>query len=100
MAEHGIEKQKRLFLGEVVSDKMGKTIVVKVARTLVDKSFHKVVHREKKYKVHDEQEQAQVGDIIEFYEGRPKSKTKYMYLERVVGSSNKRKAEGAEQVSL
>ncbi len=100
MAEHGMEKQKRLFLGEVVSDKMGKTIVVKVARTLMDPRFHKVVHREKKYKVHDELEQAQVGDIVEFYEGRPQSKTKYMYLERIVGSSNKRVAADIEQVGI
>lgn len=88
MAENGIEKQKRLFLGEVVSDKMGKTIVVKVARTLEDSRSHKVVHWEKKYKVHDELEQANVGDIVEFFEGRPKSKTKYMYLGRIVRAGN------------
>jgi small subunit ribosomal protein S17 len=100
MAENGIEKQKRLFLGEVVSDKMGKTIVVQVVRTLKDARFHKIVHCEKKYKVHDEQEQATVGDIVEFYEGRPKSKTKYMYLARIVGKANKFIAADTEQVTL
>jgi len=100
MAENGMEKQKRLFLGEVVSDKMDKTIVVKVVRTLMDSRFHKVVHREKKYKVHDELEQASAGDIVEFYEGRPKSKMKCMYLERIVSANKKRVAADAEQVVI
>lgn len=100
MAENGMEKQKRLLQGEVVSDKMGKTIVVKVVRTITDSRFHKIVHREKKYKVHDELEQAVVGDIVEFYEGRPKSKTKYMYLERIIGGSNRLGAADKERVEL
>lgn len=75
---------KRLFEGEVVSDKMDKTIVVKVVRTKKHPHFGKVLKFEKKYKVHDEQEQAHVGDVVEFQEGRPLSKTKHMYLTRIV----------------
>lgn len=81
------EVAKRLYTGEVVSDKMEKTIVVAVIRTFKDKRFHKVLHATKKYKVHDENGQAKVGDTVEFFEGRPLSKTKYMYLARVVKSS-------------
>lgn len=77
-------KAKQLYIGEVVSDKMNKTVVVKVSRTYTDETFHKVMRSSKKYKVHDENEQAKIGDKVEFFEGRPVSKTKYMYLSRVV----------------
>jgi small subunit ribosomal protein S17 len=81
-----IEKntEKRLLIGEVVSDKMDKTIVVKVERTYIHPRLKKVMRTAKKYKVHDEQEQAQVGDQVAIYEGRPVSKTKYMYLANIV----------------
>ena len=78
-----IKKQKRL-VGEVVSDRMDKTITVKVVRTFTEPELKKVVRKSKKYKVHDENGIAQIGDIVEIYEGKPKSKTKYMYLEKVV----------------
>jgi len=78
--------KKRTFIGEVVSDKMEKTVVVKVEDTYTHPQFHKILHRTKKYKVHDEQGIAQTGDIIEFYEGKPASKTKFMYISRVVRS--------------
>ncbi len=75
---------KRLLRGIVVSDKMDKTVVVQVDRTFKHKLLHKVVRRTKKYKVHDPQQEAATGDVVEFFEGRPVSKTKYMYLSRVV----------------
>ncbi len=77
-------KSKQLYVGEVVSNKMNKTIVVETIRTFTHPQFFKTVRTAKKYKVHDENELAQVGDKVEFYEGRPVSKTKYMYLARVV----------------
>ncbi|MBX9639280.1 MAG: 30S ribosomal protein S17 [Mycobacteriaceae bacterium] len=78
--------KKTLYRGVVVSDGMDKTIVVEHERTYSDERVHKVMRTVKKYKVHDENEQASVGDVVEFYEGRPASKTKYMYLARVVKS--------------
>ncbi len=80
------KKSRQIFIGEVVSDKMEKTIVVKTERTFKHPRFHKVLRRTKKYKVHDEAGEAKMGDIIEFYEGRPVSKTKYMYFTRVIKS--------------
>jgi len=77
-------KDKKLFVGEVVSDKMDKTIVVKYVRAFKHKKFHKIVHVSKKYKVHDAKEEARIGDKVEFYEGAPLSKTKCMYLHRVI----------------
>jgi small subunit ribosomal protein S17 len=75
---------KRVLLGEVISDKMNKTVVVKTVRIIQDPKFHKVLKRVKKYLVHDEQGVARSGDIVEIYEGKPKSKLKYMYLSKVV----------------
>lgn len=78
------QNKSQLYVGEVISDKMDKTVVVKVTRTYTDETFHKVLRSSKKYKVHDEKEQAKIGDLIEFYEGKPVSKTKYMYFSRVL----------------
>jgi len=79
-------KIKHTLTGEVISDKMNKTIVVKVTRAVPHSLLHKVLHVAKKYKVHDETQQAKVGDIVEIYSGKPTSKTKYMYLSRVIRS--------------
>ena len=79
-----METKKKLMLGEVVSDKMDKTIVVRYERSFKHKKFNKIVKKTTKYKVHDEQSLAQIGDTVEFYIGAPKSKTKFMYLHRVV----------------
>lgn len=81
------QKPKCTFIGVVVSDKMDKTIVVKYERAFKHDEFTKTMRSIKKYKVHDEDEQAQVGDLVEFYEGRPVSKTKYMYLARIIKSA-------------
>lgn len=87
MVAHQNEKKiKKPIVGEVVSDKMDKTIVIKVQRTFKEPLLQKVVNSFKKYKVHDENEVAQMGDIVEVFEGRPLSKTKYLYLSRVVKS--------------
>lgn len=78
------QKVKRTKLGVVISDKMDKTIVVETERTYTHPEFQKTMRTVKKYKVHDEKEEAKKGDLVEFYEGRPASKTKFMYLVRVV----------------
>ncbi len=75
---------KRIMRGKVVSDKMDKTVVVQIERSYMHPLFKKVMRSRKKYKVHDETGIAQLGDTVEIYEGRPVSKTKYMYLARVV----------------
>ncbi len=77
-------KTQKLFVGEVVSDKMDKTVVVTTTRTVKHPVFGKVLKKTKKYKVHDPLQQAHVGDVVEFFEGRPVSKTKYMYLARII----------------
>ena len=78
------EKQMRLLEGKVVSDKMDKTIVVETEQTYMHPKFRKVLRKTKAYKVHDEQNQAKVGDVVRFYQCRPLAKTKYMCLAEVV----------------
>jgi small subunit ribosomal protein S17 len=90
MTNNKTETKRRLMRGEVISDKMQKTVVVKVDRTYIHPHFDKVIRTSKKYKVHDEQETASVGDIVDIYQGRPVSKTKYMYLDRVVESQKEK----------
>lgn len=84
-----IEKKKKILIGEVVSTKMEKTASVKVKRTYRHELVGKVMKSEKKYQVHDEKEECNVGDIVEIYQGRPVSKTKYMYLFKIISKKNK-----------
>ena len=84
MAINEEKKSKRTLVGVVVSDKMDKTLVVEMKRLCKDVRFHKYIKKTKKYKVHDELSQAKKGDVVEFFEGRPLSKSKSMYLKRVV----------------
>jgi len=58
-------KRKKVLEGEVVSDKMEKTIVVRVTRRFKHPLLGKTVQKSKKYKVHDEQGEAHVGDWVE-----------------------------------
>jgi small subunit ribosomal protein S17 len=64
------------FTGTVTSTKMDKTIVVEVTRQWVHPKYRKIVKRTKKYQVHDETNNHQVGDQVNFVETKPISKNK------------------------
>jgi len=68
--------KKRVFSGIVVSDKMEKTIVVKVERIKLHKKYKKRYKVTKGYKVHDEKGEYKIGDKVKFIECRPLSKDK------------------------
>ena len=70
------EKILRKFKGEVISDKMAKTIVVRVDSFKMHPKYQKRYKVSRKYKVHDEKNQYKVGEVIEFVECRPLSKDK------------------------
>lgn len=70
------KKILKKFKGEVVSDKMSKTIVVRVDRFRVHPKYQKRYRISRKYKVHDEKGQFKIGDVVEFVECRPLSKDK------------------------
>ena len=76
-------KRKTRF-GKVVSDKMEKTIVVAVETTMRHSLYKKTIKVTKKYKAHDENNQANVGDIVLIMETRPLSKEKSWRLVKVV----------------
>jgi len=69
-------KFKRTLTGEVVSDKTAKTIVVKIERKTMHPKYNKFVTKSKKYHVHDEKEQASVGQTVTIIESKPYSKLK------------------------
>ncbi len=77
----------KVIVGEVVSDKMEKTIVVKIVHTLRHPEYGKIVRRHNKFKVHDEQKTAKLGDLVEIKECRPLSKEKHMTLVRVLSKN-------------
>ncbi|SCA63640.1 30S ribosomal protein S17 [Chlamydiales bacterium SCGC AG-110-M15] len=72
-----IEKHKRKTLkGTVVGNKMTKTVVVSVDRTLQHPVYQKVMTRSSKFYAHDESDSIQVGDVVTIEEMRPMSKLK------------------------
>lgn len=70
------QKKHKTRRGVVVSDKMDKTVVVRVERLTKHSTYNKVIKRAKKFKAHDEENQCQVGDLVEIVETRPLSKDK------------------------
>ena len=78
------EKRQRTLVGKVVSNKMAKTIVVRVERRVKHPLYGKIVNRSKKYKAHDETNQYNEGDIVEIAESRPISKDKSWTAVRLV----------------
>ena len=80
-AAHGKRKER---VGEVVSNKMAKTIVVRVQRRFPHPQFKKIVTAYKKFYAHDEKAEAKIGDTVRIQETRPMSKLKRWQLVEVV----------------
>ncbi len=70
------KKNKRIFEGVVVSDKMDKTVVVLVEQYKQHKKYRKYYRVSKRYKAHDEDNSCKVGDKVKIMETRPISKEK------------------------
>ena len=75
---------RKVRMGKVVSDKMDKTIVVAVEESVKHPLYGKTVRRTKKYKAHDENNDAKMGDTVRSMETRPLSKEKRWRLVEVV----------------
>ncbi|SYV95251.1 30S ribosomal protein S17 [Mycoplasma putrefaciens] len=75
---------RRSLIGKVVSDKMDKTITVLVETYKNHPIYKKRVKYSKKYKAHDEQQIAKIGDKVEIIETRPLSRTKNFRLVKVI----------------
>ncbi|GKU84955.1 30S ribosomal protein S17 [Niallia sp. NCCP-28] len=76
--------QRKVYTGRVVSDKMDKTITVVVETYKKHSLYGKRVKYSKKYKAHDEQNAAKIGDVVRIMETRPLSATKRFRLVEVV----------------
>jgi small subunit ribosomal protein S17 len=80
-AERGSRKER---VGEVIGNKMAKTIVVRVERRFPHPKFKKVITGYRKFYAHDEKSEAKVGDRVRIEETRPISKTKRWRLVEIV----------------
>jgi small subunit ribosomal protein S17 len=79
-----VESKRREVVGDVVSDKMDKTIVVEVARRFRHPRYLKVVTKYKKFYAHDDKSEASVGDRVRLVETRPLSKLKRWRLAEII----------------
>lgn len=77
-------------VGEVVSDKMDKTISVLIYRQVRHKKYGKIIRRSSIFKAHDETNQARIGDRVSVTESRPLSKTKRWKLSKVLEKASDR----------
>ena len=80
-------KLRTFRVGEVVSNKMDKTVVVRVTRRFAHPHFRKVVKSYKHYYAHDPENAINVGDIVRLEETRPLSKLKRWRVSKVVRAS-------------
>src|SRR3974377_777356 len=95
MAEEkqGLKNEK---VGQVVSTKMQKTIVVEVSRRVPHPIYKRIIKKRKKFYAHDEQGQAKAGDVVRIVECRPLSKLKRWRLAEIVRRAAQVGAQPAE----
>ena len=79
-----VRNNRKVRVGIVVSDKMQKTIVVAVRDNTKHPLYKKTIKTTAKFKAHDENNEAHIGDIVEIVETRPLSKDKCFRLNRIV----------------
>ncbi len=84
MENNKAKVQKRQFTGTVVSDKMDKTVTVKIERTLLHPKYGKRYSVSAKYKAHDEKDECKTGDVVLIEECRPLSRDKRWRVVKIV----------------
>lgn len=78
------EVRRQIKLGRVVSDKMQKTVVVRVEYLKPHPIYRKIIRRSKKFHAHDEDNSCRIGDMVRIEETRPLSKTKCWRVTEIV----------------
>jgi small subunit ribosomal protein S17 len=96
MTDRGLNKQRT---GVVVSDRMEKTAVVSVERTVMDPKYKKILRRRTRVKAHDESNQCHVGDRVLIVECRPLSRDKRWRVSKVLERSQAVEAESSADAS-
>jgi small subunit ribosomal protein S17 len=99
MSSTATRAQRKTKVGRVVSDKMDKTIVVSVERHARHPLYRRVIRVTKRFKAHDETNEARVGDTVLIEESRPLSATKRWRLVEVISRSGEEAAAVGEVVS-
>jgi small subunit ribosomal protein S17 len=79
-----IQNNKKELMGLIVSDKMDKSVVVRVERFIQHKVYKKFIRRYKKYHAHDETNECRLGDEVKIIETRPLSKLKRFRVTEIV----------------
>lgn len=79
---------KKVKQGTVVSDKMDKTIVVKVVDHKAHRKYKKIMQTTKNYKAHDAQNQCGIGDVVQILESKPLSGSVHWVLGEVIQKAN------------
>lgn len=76
--------KRKEFIGTVISDKMTKTIIVRITRLAKHPKYNRILKRYNKFKAHDEKNSAKLGDTVRIQETRPLSKEKRFKLVEIV----------------
>ena len=84
MTDSATRKNRKVRVGVVVSDSRDKTITVEVPNLAKHERYDKIVHHTSKFHVHDEENDANVGDTVRIMETRPISKSKRWRVVEVV----------------
>lgn len=69
-------EKRKIRIGSVISDKMQKTIIVKVMRLMKHPRYSRIIKKYNSFKVHDENNKAKIGNLVRIQETRPLSKDK------------------------
>ncbi|MEI7449402.1 MAG: 30S ribosomal protein S17 [Desulfomonile sp.] len=77
-------KQRKIRTGMVISNKMDKTVVVEVSRTVIHPVYKKFVRRRKRFMAHDEENRCRIGDEVMIVETRPLSRHKNWRVRKIV----------------
>ena len=81
---NGVERRKKNMVGSVVSNKMDKTVVVAVDKIRHHRIYRKAIKSQVKYKVHDENNECRLGDVVRIVETRPLSREKRWRVAEVI----------------
>jgi small subunit ribosomal protein S17 len=93
MNQRGLRKER---MGVVVSDRMHKTVIVSVERTVMHPKYKKYLRRRTKVKAHDESNQSHVGDRVVIVECRPLSRDKRWRVSKIVEQAKMMAADVSE----
>ena len=97
MNERGLRKER---MGLVISDRMHKTVVVSVERTVMHPRYKRYLKRRTRVKAHDENNQSHVGDRVLIVEGRPLSRDKRWRVSRILQRAKTIQAEEPEKATV